>query len=213
VNFDDLSEVAGAYLNFGRHTILAAVTNSNRLIWASARHNCDLYVGRPMGQLIGNKMYECTQALSKTNNIIDSLQMKVEFPNIRRLVNDGKIDLKEVLKFRKKGRKFRDWLQSESERDHDAIIAYHNETSKELGYVKVARRTIPIFGMALGGVVGEVVGGEGIGGAAAGGVAGNVVTGFSLDVASKIGAGWRPVVFGNWLKDRIEKAIELRYRW
>ena len=31
---------------------------------------------------------------------------------------------------------------------------------------------------------------------------------FVLDVASKIGEDWKPVVFGNWVRDRIEKVLK-----
>ena len=164
-----------------------------------------------MGQLIGDKMYECSQALDKTSNIISNLQKEVEFPNIRSLVNDGKIDLKEIFRIRKRARKFRAWLQNESERDHNAIFAYHHEVTKELGYVKGTRKVLSLFGVLGSGATGSVIGSvlAGPAGAAIGGAAGSA-TGYVLDVASKIGAGWKPVVFGNWLKERIEKIVHSR---
>jgi hypothetical protein len=47
----------------------------------------------------------------------------------------------------------------------------------------------------------------GPGGAALGGAAGSAI-GYLADITSKIGADWKPVVFGNWLRHRIEKVID-----
>jgi hypothetical protein len=112
----------------------------------------------------------------------------------------------DVLAIRKKSRRFREWLRAESDRDRDALIAYHNEVAKEAGFTRVGRRALNLFGLVGGGAVGGAVGAVVAGpvGGALGGAAGSAV-GYLADLASKVGSGWKPVVFGNWMKERIEQ--------
>jgi hypothetical protein len=209
INFTELSDLAGQKLNFQRSTPLTAGALSNRLIWSAAQLSCDLYLAQPMGTLVGDKLYESTQWVAKAGAIIEDLKAKVEFPDVRVLVNEGKLDFQEILRIRKKARKFRDWLQQESERDRDAIIAYHNETARELGLVTAGRKSLNMFGViggcAGGSLVGSVIAGPV--GAAVGGATGSSVR-YLLEIVSKIGADWKPIVFGNWYRERIEKLIK-----
>lgn len=208
IDFDKIKEIAGKNLNFDKHTPLIAAAYSNRLLWTAAQMECDLYLGEPMSILAGDKLYESSFKISKTQSIIRSLQTGVEFPDIRRLVNEGQIELKETLRIRKKAKKFRDWLQNESDRDRDAIIAYHREVARELGIITAGRKVLKMFGAVAPGAVGYGAGSliadapGAILGAAAGGAAGYI-----FDLASKLGANWRPVVFGDWLKERIAKIV------
>jgi len=208
INFDELSRIAGKSLNFHMGTPLTASAISNRFLLSAAKLDCDLYLGQPMSILVGDKLYESSQYLEKKQDIIQDLKAKVEFPDIRKLVNDGKMGLDDILKFRKKAGRFRQWLQQEPERDRDAIIAYHHEVSKEIGIVTVSRRVLNLFGVlgsgALGATVGSVISGPP--GAALGGAAGSAM-GYLFDVASHLGEKWKPVVFGNWFKNRIAKII------
>ena len=95
---------------------------------------------------------------SKAGSVVEDLKCEVEFPDIRQLVNSGKLDLKDVLKIRAKSGKFREWLQQETDRDRNAIIAYHNETARELSIKTAGRRAIGLFGVAGGGSIGSVIG-------------------------------------------------------
>ena len=77
-----------------------------------------------------------------------------------------------------------------------------------MGFVSVGRKALSIFGVIGGGAVGSFLGtafagpvGAAVGGAAGGGL------GYLADVVSKIGADWKPVVFGNWFRHRIEKLV------
>lgn len=208
LDFDELVAMAGADLNFGPHTILAGMGNANKFLWSAARHNCDLFLGKPMGQLVGNKLYESGRVLAKSSRIIETLQGEVEFPDIRGLVNSGKIDFKEILRIRSRAKRFRAWLKEESERDRNAIIAYHNEVARELGYVRAGRKILSLFGVigggALGGVTGTAIGGPLEG--AVGGMTG-ATTGYVCELAARLGANWKPVVFGDWMKRRIQKIV------
>jgi len=161
-----------------------------------------------MSALVGDKLYESTQRISKLGKIIEDLKVEVEFPDIRELVNSGKMDLDALLKIRKIAKKFRAWLQQESERDRNAIIAYHNEVARESGIKTVARKAISIFGILGGAAAGSVAGSliPGPVGGAVGGAAGSAVR-YLTDVTSKIGSNWRPVVFGDWLRKRIEDVV------
>jgi hypothetical protein len=208
INFNELSRTLGRNLNFDRGTPLTGILHCNRLIWSAAQQNADLYLGNPMANLVGDKLYESHLRNTKLKETIGQLNQEVEFPNIRQLVNEGKLDLSEILRIRKKAKRFRDWLQSESDRDRNAIIAYHNEVAKELGIVKLGRRSLRLFGL-LGIPVAEAYVTQNSPGVEPAIVAAGASAGlaFVLDVASKIGEDWKPIVFGNWVRDRIEKVL------
>ncbi len=209
INFDQLSKLLGKNLNFHLSTPFTAAAHCNRLLWSAANLNCDLYLGRPMSTLVGDKLYECGYKAAKLKDIIEQLNAEVEFPDIRSLVNAGKLNLDNIFLFRKKAIKFREWLQEEGEHDRNAIIAYHSEVAKELGLLKFGRKSLQLFGRlggsALGGYLGESAGGTP--GAVLGSAMG-VGIGYIFDLASKMGENWKPVVFGNWIKNRIEKIID-----
>ena len=208
IDLDALAGLSGK-LRFHGGTPLTAAAVSNRFLWSAANLGCDLYLGSPISCLIGDKLYESSIRADKTRGLIQELEARVEFPSIRRLVNEGKLDVKDIMRIRDNASRFRNWLQQEAERDRDAIIAYHLEVAKESGLEGAGRKTLRLFGSvsgaAAGGIVGTAVGG--VPGTVAGAAVGGAV-GFVSDVASKFGSGWRPVVFGNWLRERIEKVLE-----
>ncbi|MCK4904928.1 hypothetical protein KAS42_01605 [bacterium] len=208
IHFAPITKLAGKNLNFHEGVPLMGGVRSNRLLLAAAKLNCDMFLGQPMSILVGDKLYESTYTSIKHGKTIETLKEKVDFPDIRHLVNEGQISLNEIIKIRGKARRFRDWLQTESDRDQDAIIAYHHEVAKESGFIKCSRKAINLFGILGGGAIGSIIGGSvsGVGGATIGGMVGSG-TGFLADIASKIGADWKPVVFGNWTSDRIEKVL------
>ena len=209
ISFDQIRQLAGKPLNFHKGMPLTANAHSNRLLLSAANLDCDLFLSRPMSAVVGDKLYETEARLDKTHNIIATLQGKVEFPDIRDLVNKGQIGLGEVLKIREKARRFRDWLQDESERDRDALFAYHFEVAREAGFITTGRKALSLFGVIGGAAIGSLVSSSMSG--PTGFVAGSVTTvavGFVADMASKLGAGWKPIVFGNWFKQRIEKVLE-----
>jgi hypothetical protein len=115
-----------------------------------------------------------------------------------------------VLRIRKKAKRFRKWLQDEGDRDRNALFAYHFEVAKESGLVRTGRSVLKLFGVlggpALGTAVASAVGQNPILGAIAGTLAGEG-TKYLLDVGSKLGEDWKPVIFGNWYKDRIQRFL------
>jgi hypothetical protein len=69
-----------------------------------------------------------------------------------------------------------------------------------------------LFGVLGGGAIGALVGAEhGPVGAAIGGAAGSGAS-YLADLAAKFGEGWKPVVFGRWLKNRIRQHLDQRVR-
>jgi hypothetical protein len=206
IHFDEIKQIANPQLNFHDATPVAGAVVCNRLLWTSATQNCDLFLPRPMDVLVGDKLDEASRALIKARQVVEQLDTSVEFPDIRCLVNEDKLSFGEVLKIRRKAARFRQWLQQEVERDRDALVAYHHEVAKESGFVKAGRKALSIFGILSGGAVGSIVGAAigGPAGGATGAVAGSAV-GYIADLASKLNEGWKPVVFGNWLRDYVER--------
>jgi len=217
LNFDQLSQSLGKSLNFNKATPLVGQIHCNRLLWSAANLGCDLYLSSPISVLVGDKLYESNERITSPHSIIDQLVAEVEYPDIRKLVNRGKIGLNEVLELRNKAVRFREWLQNESERDRNAIIAYHNEVAKESGWTRGARKTFSLFGSIGAPVIGAAAGGvvSGTSGAVIGAlVASGVAEGmkYVIGLASKLNEDWKPVVFGNWVQDRIRSIIRPRER-
>jgi hypothetical protein len=209
IDFDHISKISGKNLNFHDAVPLIGGANSNRLLLAASDLKCDIYLGQPMSSLVGDKLYESNHTRIKCGDVIETLKEKVDFPDLRYFVNANELSLKEIIKIRKKARRFREWLQVESDRDLYAIIAYHHEVAKESGFIKCSRKAINLFGVLGGGAAGSLLGSSisGTAGAAIGGIVGSGV-GYLADIASKLGSDWRPVIFGNWAKDRIEKVLK-----
>lgn len=208
IDFANLAIEAGPNLGFHSGLPLTAGAHSNRLIWSASKLDCDLYLPTPMSSLVGDKIFESAERISRSGDIISSLKEEVEFPDIRNLVNSGKMNLSEVIRIRRKSKKFRLWLQDESERDRNAIIAYHHEIAKESGFTRNTRKALNLFGILGGGAIGSALGTAMAGplGGAAAGAAGSAF-GYLLDVSSALGKDWKPVVFGNWLSDHIKESI------
>jgi hypothetical protein len=209
IDFNELNNLCGEKINFDNSTPLTASAHCNKFIWSASLLECDLFLPRPMSVLVGDKLYESKEKIAKSGGVIEELKEKVEFPDIRHLVNSGQINFADVIKIRNKSQKFRSWLQQENGRDRDAIIAYHNEVAKELGLLKGARKALQLFGIIGGGATGSAIGATmaGPSGGAIGGAVGSSL-GYLADVSSKVGSEWKPVIFGDWMRDRIEKAIK-----
>lgn len=204
IDFAAISELAGPLMNWNKGTPITAVAIANRTLLSASRLNCDLYLPRPMSLLIGDKLYESVRAINKTTETIEDLKTAVDFPDVRALVNAGRLGVDDVLHLRKHAKKFRTWIQTEADRSRDAIIAYHQEVSKEARVTELGRKALNLFGMVGGGALGGALGASMAGptGAAIGGAAGGTLT-YIADLASKLNAGWKPVVFGDWYRERI----------
>lgn len=209
ISFDEISRLSGSNLNFHHGTPLTAGAVSNRFLWSAANLNCDLYLSKPMSVVVGDKLYESGFRALKTNSIIETLQKAVEFPSVRNLVNEAKLNLDDILLIRSKAIKFRAWLQTEGERDRDALIAYHNEVAKDSGFTRASRTMLNIFGIlggaAIGGIIenripglpGTIIGATAVAG-----------TEYLFDIARRIDQDWKPIVFGDWMKKRIEFLLD-----
>jgi hypothetical protein len=198
---------------------LSTAAQANKYLWAAQRLNCDLYLERPVSALVGDKLFEAGETAVKqkikSQNIIEELQLKVEFPDLRSYVNLDKIDFGRVLEIRRKATKFRQWLQSESERDREAIWAYHREVARASGFANVARHTLKLFGAVGGAAIGASVGASlgtdtalgAVKGAAVGAGVGEGVA-YLSELAASVGNKWSPVVFGEWYSTRIAKLLK-----
>lgn len=216
LNFGVITSALGSDLNFHLGTPLVAAVVANRAIQSASQLRSDMYLASPLSSIVGDKLYEVQSRSVKTHKIIGQLNEEVEFPNVRRLVNEGKLGLDEVLLLRQKAKRFRQWLQNETERDRNALIAYHHEVAKESGMTKAGRSTLKLFGVIGGSVAGAAASMAAAGPAASPiGAAGGAVVGdlaaeslkYLFDIAGNMRAGWRPVVFGDWMSSRIEHLL------
>lgn len=209
--------------------VLAGI--SNLYINSAARLNSDLFLSNPVGKVVGDKLFEISnfeisRKKTKIQNIVKNLEAKVEFPDIRQFVNEDKIGFDKVIEIRDKAKRFRAWLQSESERSRDEIIAYHNEVAKQTGFDKIRSRTLNIFGVVASGAVSGAVGliakklsddntVAAVTGLTSLAIASEItkkatskLTEKLFDYGANFGSDWKPVVFGKWLESEISEFLE-----
>jgi hypothetical protein len=198
LDLNKIAELAGKELGFHKGSPLVASALANRLLWSAANISADLYLSSPISMIVGDKLFEASAKSHNIGSIITDLKLSVEFPDIRTLINKLILPFSEVLKLRKKAKRFRNWIQQESERDRNAIIAYHHEISRESGLKSSARAALTIFGLLGGSYGGAVIGSAlaGTTGQALGSSLGATL-GYLTDLAAKLGTDWKPVVFGN----------------
>ena len=215
LDFNQLLTKIGKKLAFHSHYPLVAAGIANRTLLSAANMECDLYLSRPMSTVVGDKLYEASRSTVKTRAFIETLQVEVAFPDLRKLVNRDHIDFKEVLKIRRKAKKFRAWLQSESDRDRNALIAYHHEVAKESGFIKNSRKFLELFG-AISGIVAPTLikttlqknpSFDPVTGALVGAAVGKA-SNYILDLAAKREKDWQPIAFGNWYVERITDLLD-----
>jgi len=218
INLDLIKSECGSNLQFDWGVALAAGASCNRTIESARKLKADMFLGEPMSVLVGDKLYEVTREIEMQANL-QQLKERVAFPNVRALVNEGVIDLGHILEWRKKAKRFREWLQTESELDRDAILAYHNEFGRQTGYQAGLKKMLKLFKVAIGGAAGAWIGqvvdqagltpmgtptpllGAGLGAA----------TSYLVETAAALPA-WKPVVFGDWLDRRIRSLLEEQQR-
>jgi len=197
---------------------LSTAVQANKYLWLANRIRCDLFLARPISTTVGDKLFEVAakapESKARVQEIIKELELSVEFPDLRRYVNADIIDFTRVMEIRAKAKKFRDWLQSEADRDRDAIIAYHNEVAKSSGFRNVARRSLKVFGVLSGAAVGASITANPAIGVAVGGIGAAVVEAgakeavkYLWDLGADLGAEWRPVVFGKWYSKKISDLL------
>lgn len=85
VDFEKLKSLLGPNLNFHLGAPLTGIAHCNRLIWSAAQEKCDLYLGNPMANLVGDKLYESQLRNTKIKENINRLNYEVDFPDIRPL--------------------------------------------------------------------------------------------------------------------------------
>ena len=213
VNFDDINKGLEPDAQIREHIPLTALAHANRLIRSASNLESDLYLNSPMSVLVGDKLAEASLQCARIKDTIDTLIQEVEFPNVRQLVNDGKISFGDILELRKKAQRFRGWLQDEASRDRNALIAYHEEIQFEPKWMKSGRKVLRLFGSGVGAVAAAsgAAAGAALGGPAAAivGAAGGQLAGeglkFLADTAAKMNEDWKPVVFGRWAKERLKE--------
>jgi hypothetical protein len=207
INFADLSRLGGPSLEFPESMPLSAGAICNRLLWSARDQSCDLFTGAPMAALIGDKLFETIRTAGRSTEILAQWKAGVDFPDVRAAVNSGGLAFADILRLRAHADSLRLWLQDASDRNLDALVAYHSEVAKGAGLSTAQGHSLRIIGWAAGAVLGSAAGGEALAGVAVGGAVSEGVK-FLFDQAATAGGTWRPVVFGEWTRTYIEHALE-----
>lgn len=210
IDFNLISQALGPQVPFTPPVVLSGLIQGNRLIWSSALLSCDLFLPSPVSRLVSAKLSEANDRRARHHDTMENLKLTVDFPDIRTLVNSGVLTFQDVLLIRAKAKRFRAWLQTQAERDRDALTAYHHEVIKETGLMHSAKRSLSLFGAVGGAAIGAVVASAATGSQDAttsGAVIGaGVVEGvkYVVDVAAKLDGNWSPVMFGDWARNYVE---------
>lgn len=184
-------------------TPLAGAAFGTKALWTARQLGADLYVSAPMSDYLEYKIAEGSRE-TKSKLIVDSLVAEVAFPSVRKLANTNQIGFREVAELRTHSRRFRDWLRTESSLDRSAIVAYQEEIARASGWAKGLRRALSLSGVVAGAASGAALAGPL--GAVGGAVAGEALK-YVIDLAATFDDGWRPRVFGDWARARIDRAL------
>jgi hypothetical protein len=209
IDFRVVDRALGPFVPISAPIVLAGLAHSNRMLWSAAMADSDLYLPTPVSRLVSTKLVDARDRQQRPQQILGALTTAVDCPDIRLLVNSGTLTFTDVLRLREKAKPFRSWLQTQSERDTDAIVAYHHEVARLFG-LRASKRALKMFGAIGGAVIGAAIGGQ-VGapaGVLVGAGAGAVVqegVDFIFDAAGKLDSEWRPVVFGDWARDYVAR--------
>jgi hypothetical protein len=202
VNFNEISRSLAPNLTFSEVTPLVGLAQSNRILWSAALEYADLYLPAPLSVVSSLKLTESNERRTKHRELVQTLEREVDFPDVRRLVNEGALSFKEVLVIRRHAAQFRNWLQTRAERDSNALIAYHEDVAKASGVSRAGTKVLRVFGMVAGSLGTAYARQAGLSWleVAAAGTAISTATKYVTDLAAKLDADWKPVIFGNWAK-------------
>lgn len=100
-----LHGLEGPKIVFGATLPLSAAAMANKYVWSAKAMKCDMYLPRSIDSIVGDKLYEANEEISKaqrkTRNLVRRLELKAAFPDIRKYVNADRVDLNEVLRIRR----------------------------------------------------------------------------------------------------------------
>lgn len=78
---------------------------------------------------------------------IETLQLKVDFPDLRYYINSKQLKLDQIIEIRMKAPEFRNWIQKE-DRDFEEIVNIHNEASLKFDLERdIKKDTFDFFGI------------------------------------------------------------------
>lgn len=183
---------------------------------ASARTlKCDMYLPRSIDSIVGDKLYESSEEISKgqrnTRNLVRRLELKTAFPDIRKHVNSDRIDFNEVLRIRRysQTRRFRRFLRTAPPSEQDALNAYLYESAQAAGFSRIPKRVWPLLTIAAaatGSAIGSSVSLDPASGSLVGGLLGGSAS-YLVKTAAAF-AEWRPKIFGDWYGTEIAKLLK-----
>lgn len=203
VDFRAIAVALGGKERFHTGTPLGGAAFGAKMLWAAALEGLDLYLAEPLTRYAAYKLGEGS-AKGKTKVAIGELIERVEFPDIRALVNLNKLRISDVLVLRRKGQKFRNWLSAERDLERDAVHGYMGEFARDAGWTKNLGKVVSAVGALGGAAAGAALAGSL--GAVGGAVTGEGIA-YVLNLASRLDEGWKPVVFGNWAIAQVERAV------
>lgn len=189
--------------------LLAGIGDATRLVFAARTEAVDLFVRGPLVDFCADKIAESYYTTSKASVITKALSYETEFPDIRSVVVDNKIDPALLKKIRDAAINFRKWLHVDVNLDKSVAMQYHKELASQSGLGSFRSRVFKFLRFLGGPVVGQAV-------AAAcptltgrlGGVVANASLQYLADVGQQMNKGWRPSLFGEWVSKEIDRYLK-----
>jgi hypothetical protein len=194
---------------------LSAAAMANKYIWSARTLKCDMYLPRSIDSIVGDKLYEASEEISKgqrnTRNRVRRLELKTAFPDIRKHVNSDRVDFNEVLRIRRHSqtRRFRRFLRTAPPSEQDALNAYLYESAQAAGFSKIPKRVWPLLTIAAaatGSAIGSSISHDPATGSLVGGLLGGSAS-YLIKTAAAF-AEWRPKIFGDWYGTEIAKLLK-----
>lgn len=197
-------------------SLLSEIGSSTEAVGLAGILKSDLWTSRVVPSFCCDKLRESGELAFQRKNVVDSLGLEVDFPDVRRFVNARLLHASDVFKVRDKSARFREWLSTSNLNEASAIAGYHHEFSTSAGAIPIVKKCLSLAGfltavavtVGVEGAIGSATGAQsGLGGKFVAGVAGQGSK-YLFDLANKHWLGWQPVVHGRWLNRHIEASMK-----
>lgn len=197
----------------GAEYLLGDISHTNISIETAKRLGSDIWPAELCATFHAEKLLEASLVSNRSESDVSILKYEADFPDVRLLVNEGRLTAADIVAIRPSCARFRKWLGERGPRDASAIVAYHEEAASLLGLSNGAKRLLRMVGLTVAGTALGFVAAKYshdpstslVTGAAVG-----PVSEYLLGLSNGFKTGWSPAVFNAELSSRIRDALSAR---
>jgi hypothetical protein len=147
-NYDvsQIHRLTNGAINFRSDVPIVGEARCNTYIWTAMRLGLDLYLGDVMSTLIESKIRDAGRLVIGDRDLIESIRVNADVPDLRQLVNSGQAGPDDVLALRDKAGPLQAWVQQDGEKDVADLVEAHREVIRPSRlFFSTARASMYVF--------------------------------------------------------------------